>query len=110
MYFKDKSYSRKKRKPSKTKEEIAYLNAVAQLPCIACGARPVEVHHCRIHTGLGIRPSHFDTISLCPEHHRLGKDAVHMNKTLFEQRYGTQEELIERTRNEIKKRSGNGSG
>ena len=88
-------------KKAKTKAEKAHLQSVGELPCICCNRWLTEIHHIRNLngiTGLGVRPSHFETISLCMEHHRTGKDAVHMNLALFEERYGTQAELLEKTK------------
>jgi len=80
-----------------TKLEKDRLNKISQMGCYCCG-RPSEVHHIRSHTGLSIRPSHMKTIPLCPEHHRLGKDSIHLGKKLFIERYGN-EELILKTIN-----------
>lgn len=50
---------------------------VATLPCLACGAVPVEVHHVR-HDGLkGIGKDHRLVVPLCPDCHRNGPHAVH---------------------------------
>jgi hypothetical protein len=63
---------------NKTKLEKERLQTVAGMPCYACyqDGKEVnaEVHHIRKHTGMGLRPSHFDTIpSMCYEHHRYRK-------------------------------------
>lgn len=84
-----------------TAKEQAHMARVAELPCIACGNPYVEVHHCRIHTGMGVRPSHYDTISLCLEHHR-GNTGIHLNKKEFEKCFGTQSELLEKTKEMLK--------
>lgn len=54
---------------------------VAGLGCILCWHlgffdTPAEVHHPRLDVGAGQRCSHYDTIPLCPPHHR-GKNGVH---------------------------------
>jgi hypothetical protein len=40
------------------------MTKVAAYGCIACEkdglVRPAEIHHIRNHTGLGLRPSHYD--------------------------------------------------
>lgn len=82
------------------------MAAVAQLGCIACrragiGATPAEVHHKRFGVGAGQRASHFDTMPLCPGHHRHYHDAIHKSPRLFVQHYGTEDELIEQTRKEV---------
>ncbi len=63
-----------------TSKERDYLQAVVQLGCIACRKNglpgtPAEVHHQRSGTGAGRRASHFDTMPLCPGHHRFYDDA-----------------------------------
>ena len=71
---------------------------VAALGCIICGA-PTELHH-PSSGAMGKRSSHFDVIPLCPMHHRLGGYgvAVHAGKKSFEKRFGTEQELLEKTR------------
>jgi len=67
------------------------MTKVSLLGCIACSkdglTRPAEIHHVRIHTGMGLRPSHFDILPLCPDHHRTGKISVHLGKKAFEEKY-----------------------
>jgi hypothetical protein len=58
-----------------------HLNRVAGLGCIICSRlgypdSPAEIHHIRAGTGMGRRASDYDTLPLCPEHHR-GKTGVH---------------------------------
>lgn len=52
------------------------MGRVAQLPCILCGAQPVEVHHIREGQGAAQRAQDTLTIPLCPEHHR-GANGLH---------------------------------
>jgi hypothetical protein len=51
---------------NKTKLEKERLEIIGNMPCYACyqDGKEVnaEVHHIRKHTGMGLRPSHFDTI------------------------------------------------
>lgn len=77
------------------------FNKLKRLGCIACAKKgrmtePV-IHHIRKHTGLSLRPSHQDTIPLCPQHHNMGNNSVHLNKKLFVHLYGTEEELLRET-------------
>lgn len=88
--------------------EREHMGRVASLGCCVCrnlgfGASPAEVHHLRTGTGAGRRASNFDTIPLCPNHHRLGGSgvAIHAGKQSFEARYGTELELLEQTRREL---------
>ena len=85
----------------KTKKELEHLKRVASLGCIICTSPYAQVHHIRlIGTGIGRRSSHFDTIPLCYNHH-LGAFSIHHNKPMFEKRYGTEEELLKKTREKL---------
>lgn len=83
--------------------EKAYLNRVFDLGCAICrrlgyGNTPPEIHHQRTGTGAGKRASHYQTVGLCPEHHR-GSTGLHgMGRKAFERQYGvTEVELVEET-------------
>ena len=95
------------KKKVKTKAEKERLQTIAEMPCYACFQDGLEVasevHHIRTHTGLGLRPSHFATIPLCPQHHRHGKVSVHLGKVEFEKKYGTQEEILKKVNREIER-------
>jgi hypothetical protein len=84
----------------KTAEQKEHLKRVAQIPCIICNNPYVEVHHITGVSGLGAKASDFETIPLCAEHHRLGDRgvAVHSGVKSFEDKYGTQLHLLEKTR------------
>jgi hypothetical protein len=49
---------------------------VAALPCIMCGAIPVEVHHIREGQGAAQRAPDTLTVPLCHEHHQ-GASGLH---------------------------------
>ena len=89
---------------SKRKDEQTWLNRVAELGCIIC-RRPAEIHHIGNGT-LGKRASNFETIPLCPEHHRTGGHgvAVHAGRRTWEAIYGTEKGLLERVRQMIEER------
>lgn len=75
-----------------TPEEIAAgklrLARVAEMACVICGARPVEVHHC-IHNRYGqARAPDTETIPLCVRHHRIGLEAIHADKHAWRERHG----------------------
>ncbi|BAQ91360.1 HNH endonuclease [uncultured Mediterranean phage uvMED] len=96
------------KKKVKTKAEKERLQTIAEMPCYACfqdgkGEVPSEVHHIRKHTGMGLRPSHFDTIPLCSGCHRTNKISVHLGKKAFVERYGTEQEILEKTNREIER-------
>lgn len=91
-----------------TADERQYMADVAQLGCIACRIlglpdTPSEVHHRRSGTGMGRRASHYDTIPLCPGHHRLNEDAIHRRPTLFVELFGTEAELIRQTKRDVQR-------
>lgn len=89
-----------------TRAETAWLAAICRLGCIVCvlegkGRSPAVPHH--LLRG-GRRIGHLQTIPLCdPGHHQYpqpgsGKIARHPTKARFEAAYGTEAELLERTR------------
>ena len=90
-----------------TVAEKKWMQQVADYGCIACHKDglnvPAEIHHIRKHTGMGLRPSHFDTIPLCSGCHRTNKISVHLGKREFERRYGTEQEILEKVNREIER-------
>ena len=94
-------------KKHKTKAEKKRLQTIGEMPCYACFQEgkevASEVHHIRKHTGMGLRPSHFDTIPLCSGHHRTNKISVHLGKKAFVERYGTEQEILEKVNREIER-------
>jgi len=94
-----------KKRPNKVERER--LKTISEMPCYACfiDGKEVssEVHHIRNHTGMGLRPSHFDTIPLCSGCHRTNKISVHLGKREFERRYGTEQEILEKVNREIER-------
>ena len=83
------------------KEEKRHLGRVAELGCIVCrnigfGKTPAEIHHIRNGQGMAQRASHFETIPLCPHHHRLGGygEAGHAGQKVWEANFGTERELL----------------
>ncbi len=81
------------------------MSAISELGCIVCRmtmsvTSPSEVHHLY---GKTKPDSHLFSIPLCYLHHRAGEDndlvtSRHPHKRRFEARYGTEEELLQRTR------------
>ena len=88
-----------------TVAEKKWMQQVADYGCIACQidgiVKPAEIHHIRKHTGMGLRPSHFNILPLCASHHRTGKISVHLGKKAFESKYGTEEQLEKQLRERI---------
>ena len=78
--------------------EKQYMNNVAALGCIICGA-PAELHHPRFCCGMSQRASNYLVIGLCETHHRLGGygQAIHNGQVDFEKNYGREEELLAET-------------
>lgn len=93
-----------KKKPA-NKAEREHMRRVADLGCIACikmgyHGTPAEIHHIRTGMGMSQRNSHYNVIPLCFNHHSAqgGPDAIHKNKTLFESKFGSEQQLLEEVR------------
>lgn len=86
-----------KKRTHKATEKAAggtdHMLRVKALGCLVCGAHPAEAHH------LPYPRSDFRTISLCPRHHRAeyGPQAYHYSRRNFNDRHGSDEELLSRT-------------
>ena len=89
----------------KKKDKIRF-DKLRQIGCIAClkigKVSDAIVHHIRKHTGLSVRPSHDDTIPLCPNHHNMGNNSIHLNKSGFESLFGSEKQLLDETNFKIK--------
>ena len=59
--------------------EKRYLNRVAELPCVLCGAHGVHIHHAREGQGMAQRAQHWLAIPLCPDCH-TGATGIHGNR------------------------------
>lgn len=86
------------------------MDAITQLGCLICllqgrGFVPCAVHHMLDESGRRI--GHLYSIGLCdPGHHKnapksSGEISRHPNKARFEERYGTEQYLWEKTREMI---------
>jgi hypothetical protein len=93
-----------------TSAEKELWDQLAALGCVACLREgvfepDVSIHHCDGRTKPGC---HLQVLALCASHHQdgTGKNphyiAVHPWKARFEQKFGTQESLIEICRNLLK--------
>ena len=84
-----------KKKP--TKADKQWYAKIVELGCIICGC-PCEVHHLT-GAGMGMKSDNQNSIGLCPPHHRLGNfgECVHNGVKTFEKKYGTQQELLDKT-------------
>jgi hypothetical protein len=71
--------------PRNQQGDADYLALVRQLPCLHCGMEPAyEAAHVRMASaafgkasGLAKKPADRWALPLCPDHHRLGRDAQH---------------------------------
>lgn len=87
------------------------MDALVEYGCIVCrnqhrGWCAPEIHHLKGHrwSGMGKRASNQNTIPLCPIHHRHGGEGevgYHQSPGEFEDRYGSQAELLEQINGEI---------
>lgn len=79
------------------KSDREYLSKVAALGCILCGDE-ATIHHCGTYMGGGRH--HMRVIGLCHFHHLgpEGIDGKRMGKRVWEQKYGTEEELLEKVK------------
>ena len=91
-----------------TKAEREYIGKAVSLGCCLCrhlglGESPSEYHHRRTGTGAGKRASHFDGFPLCPTHHRLGNDAIHVRgRKSWESHFVvTEQQFIDQTKEMI---------
>lgn len=82
-----------------TRAEREHMGRVAELGCCIC-KMPAEIHHITAGIGMGQRAGNFDTIPLCPRHHRNGGFgvAVHAGIKTWQDRYGTEMEMLRQTR------------
>lgn len=91
-----------------TKNEQLWMDKICQLGCIVCKLHhqtwsPGSPHHI---DGARKPGAHFKTICLCHVHHQADDsnqkyESVHGNKARFEKRYGTQLELLEKTKEAV---------
>jgi len=87
-----------------TKKEKNWMDGISQIGCIVCKLHhdcfsPAEIHHLY---GKTVPEAHLKTIPLCFRHHREGVNndlyvSRHPFKKEFEERYGSQEQLLEKT-------------
>jgi hypothetical protein len=88
--------SEKSSKPSAA--ERAYMERVAELPCVCCGAPCEELHHPRslaLGCGMGMKAPHTTVIPLCKKHH----DELHrIGKRPWEARHKPQKGYVDEVR------------
>lgn len=86
-------------KKAASKAEKLHMQRVAALGCaVECCVRDdITIHHCGTYMGGG--RDHMRVIGLCVDHHLgpEGIDGKKMGKRVWEQKYGTEEFLLEKT-------------
>ena len=84
------------------KDEMAYMAAVKEHPCIVCRRMgPSDAHHC-IHGRYGARkPSGYKTIPLCKWCHQDGPEAIHRGKRSWEEKHGPDYSYIGQVRAQL---------
>jgi len=94
-----------------TKAETKWIESIVEYGCVVCRNEgkhtPPQVHHIN---GSKKEGCHFDTIPLCYYHHQGHNDdsaytSRHPFKARFEERYGTDLELLAQIREELAARS-----
>jgi len=90
-----------------TKAEAKWIESIVEYGCVVCRNEgqhtPPAVHHINGSRKIG---AHFETIPLCYLHHQGGEDCErytsrHPFKARFEERYGTDLELLAQIREEL---------
>ena len=106
IHFEIIDRNRHRRYEQMKKQDKERFEKLKRIGCIACSKKSLFsepiIHHIRKHTGLGLRPPHDQTIPLCPEHHNMGNESVHLNKTKFVELFGSELQLLDEVNQKIK--------
>ena len=93
-----------RRRKVRPDDDPTHLDAVRSAGCVVCWDffhryRIAEAHHVRDGYGLAQRAPDSEACGLCSEHHRTGAfgEAIHNGAETFQERYGTERELLART-------------
>jgi len=73
-----------------------YIKMVCDMGCIVTG-EPAVPHHPKFFNNGAGRVSDFLVIPLAPRLHTMQNDAIHNNRSLFEDRYGREIDLLAKT-------------
>ncbi len=79
-----------------TRSEKRYLDRVAQLDCVVCGAHGVHIHHAREGQGMAQRAQNWLAIALCPACH-TGPRGIHGDRAVLRQEKLDEMDLLART-------------
>ena len=84
------------------KERKARFDSLSEYGCIIC-MRPAEIHHLigYKYSSLSKKADDKNTIALCVEHHRGGQGIHALGMRAWEEVYGTQEYLLDKTNKEL---------
>ena len=74
---------------------------VAEMGCVICGARPVEIHHVICGRYSSERAPDTKTIPLCVNHHRIGPDAIHNGKESWVAKHGPDTDYLDQVDREL---------
>lgn len=93
------------KRKNRTKTDKKYLECISELGCIVClnlgyEGTPCEIHHIRSGQGAGQRADDTEVIGLCHPHHRTGGYGIafHAGKRAWEEKHGTERELLAQTK------------
>lgn len=101
---KKSSVKPRSKKVAKEKNELSndYYNYLhnSNQKCVVCGSNSIEIHHITdIKRISGKRREWNRVVTLCPEHHKNNKDAIHiLSKNEFYDRIMSFEKLMEYSR------------
>lgn len=73
-----------------------HLARVHEVPCVLCGALPVEAHHIRDGQGMSQRANDWMVAALCDSCHR-GDLGIHGSRTLLRIHKVSEQDLVART-------------
>jgi len=76
--------------------EEQYKSLVASLGCIVTG-EPAIIHHVKCFCNGYGRGSDYLIIPLAPRLHNQQNDSIHLNRSLFEDKYGREVDLLAKT-------------
>ena len=102
------------------RKDPKHLALVRQIGCVVCSNNghpdtPCVPHHIKLagHSGVAYKADDDETIALCNIHHNGSKEGreagevgYHESPKEFEERYGTQLEILEQTRFEVEQLKG----
>ena len=93
VYQKQQKVKRTGNKPTALQRQR--WERIRALGCAVAGCKlPASIHHCG--TGAGGRKDHDKVIGLCHFHHQ-GDDGIHKGRSAWQEKYGTEDELMART-------------